>query len=133
MYNNIRSWVEAILDWAADNDVSIDRFTDTHFGLNFPGEKKLCLHLIGSNWRVSTLEGYSMDDSDHIVIDETADHELRIRRGPIGKLKVVEYRPNFDDGQKLVSASCRIAKIMPGDIRESFMNTFVRDDMDDEI
>ena len=132
MYDNIRSWVEAILNWAMENNVDIDRFTDDHFGFNFP-KGKLYLHLIGSNWRVSTLEGYSMD-SDHIVVDETDEHQLRVRRGPIGKLKVVEYRPNFDDGQKLVSASFHIAKLMVGDVRENFMNTFVRDnDDDDEI
>lgn len=132
MYNNIRSWVEAILGWAADNQVDVDRFTDTHFGLNLP-KGKLYLHMIGSIWRVSTLEGYSMDDSDHIVIDETPDHKLRVRRGPISKLKVVEYRSGFGDDQKLVSASCHIAKLMVGDVRESFLDTFVRDDDDDEI
>lgn len=132
MYNDIQSWVEALLNWAAENNVDVDRFTDDHFGFNL-SKGKLYLHLIDSHWRVSTLEGYSMDDSDHIVIDETDEHQLRVRRGPIGKLKVVEYRPNFDDGQKLVSASCHIAKLMVGEVRESFMNTFVRDDDDDEI
>lgn len=132
MFDDIRSWVEALLNWAAENDVNVDRFTDDHFGFNL-SKGKLYIHWVGSNWRVSTLEGYSMDDSDHIVIDETDDHELRIRRGPIGKLKVVKYRPNFDDGQKLVSASCHIAKLMTGEIRENFLDHFVRDDDDDEI
>jgi len=125
MYNDIRSWAEAMIDWAEKSYVDIDHFTDTHVGFNLH-KGKLYIDMTGPNWRVSTLEGYSME-ADQIVVDETDEHQLRIRRGPISKPKVVEYRPNFDDGQKLVSASCHIAKLMTGEIRESFMDHFIHD------
>lgn len=130
MYTNIRSWVEAMIDWANDNHVNVNWFTNTHCEWILP-KGRLYIDMSRPNWRISTIKGWSMEE-DHIVVDETDEHQLRVRRGPIGKLKVVEYRPNFDDGQKLVSASCYIAKHMTGGIRESFMNTFVLDDDDDD-
>lgn len=37
MYTNIRSWVEALIAWAKENNLDIDYYTDTHLGVTLPG------------------------------------------------------------------------------------------------
>lgn len=58
------------------------------------------------------------------MVDEIEDHQLRVRRGQVGKLRVVRYRSNVDDW-KLMDASRDIAKLMEGPLRRNFLENIV--------
>lgn len=130
MYNNIQSWAEAMIAWAKENCFDVDYYTDTHIGVNLPGGMLYINMTNPDSWRVSTLEKGSLE-KDHIVVDEIEDHQLRVRRGPVGKLKVVEYRSNADDWA-LMDASRDIAKLINGPLRRNFLENVVNAEPDVE-
>ena len=123
MHGNIRAWVEALITWAKENYLDVDYYTDTHLGVNLPGGMLYINTTKPDSWRVSTLPDGPLERG-HVVVDEIEDHQLRVRRGPVGKLKVVEYRSNADDW-KLMDASRDIAKLIDGPLRQSFLENVV--------
>lgn len=124
MLINIRSWVETLITWAEENSLDIDYYTDTHLGVTLPGGTLYINMTNPDSWRVSTLKNGSLE-KDHVVIDEIEDHRLRVRRGPMGKLKVVQYRPSIGDNWRLMDASRDIAKLMEGPLRRNFLEHVV--------
>lgn len=123
MYTNIRAWVEALITWAKENYLDVEYYTDTHLGVRLSGGMLYINMTNPDSWRVSTLDDGSLE-KDHVVVDEVEDHQLRVRRGPVGKLKVVEYRSNADDW-KLMDASRDIAKLVDGPLRQNFLENIV--------
>ena len=123
MYTNIRSWVEALIAWARKNNLDVDYYTDTHIGVHLTNGMLYINMTKPDSWRVSTLQDWSLE-KDHVVVDEIEDHQLRVRRGPVGKLKVVQYRSNIDDW-KLMDASRDIAKLIDGPLRRNFLENIV--------
>lgn len=123
MYTNIRTWAKALITWAKENYFDVDYYTDTHLGVHLPGGMLYIDMTNPDSWRVSTLADWSLE-KDHIVVDEIEDHQLRVRRGPVGKLKVVQYRSNIDNW-KLMDASRDIAKLIDGPLRRNFLETVV--------
>lgn len=123
MYTNIRSWVEGLITWANENYCDVDHYTNTHIGIHLTNGMLYINMTNPDSWRVSTFMDGSLDQ-DHIVIDEIEDHQLRVRRGPIGKLKIVEYRSNADDW-KLMDASRDIVKLVDGPLRRNFLENVV--------
>lgn len=123
MYTNIRSWVEALIAWANENCLDVDYYTDTHLGIHLANGMLYINMTNPDSWHVSTLENWSLE-KDHVVVDEVEDHQLRVRRGPIGKLKVVEYGSNSDEW-KLMDASRDIAKLIGGPLRRNFLENVV--------
>lgn len=123
MHDNIRSWVEDLITWAKENYLDVEYYTDTHIGVNLPGGMLYINMTNPDSWRVSTLLDGSLEQ-DHVVVDEIEDHQLRVRRGPVGKLKVVEYLSKADDW-KLMDASRDIAKLIDGPLRQSFLEKVV--------
>lgn len=124
MLINIRSWVEALITWAKENSLDVDYYTDTHLGVNLSGGMLYINMTNPDSWRVSTFENGSLE-KDHVVVDEIEDHQLRVRRGPVGKLKVVQYRPNVGDDRRLMDASHDIAKLMEWPLRRNFLEHVV--------
>lgn len=123
MYDNIQSWIKALITWAKDNYLNIDYYTDTHIGVHLSGGMLYINMTNPDSWRVSTLPDWSLE-KDHVVVDEIEDHQLRVRRGPVGKLKVVQYRSNADDW-KLMDASRDIAKLIDGPLRKNFLENVI--------
>lgn len=123
MYTNIRSWAEALITWAKKNSLDVDYYTDTHLGVHLTNGMLYINMTNPDSWRVSTLQDWSLE-KDHVVVDEIEDHQLRVRRGPVGKLRVVQYRSNVDDW-KLMDASRDIAKLMEGPLRRNFLENIV--------
>lgn len=124
MYANIRSWVETLITWAKDNNLDVEYYTDTHLGVNLPSGMLYINMTKTDSWRVSTFQNGSLE-KDHVVVDEIEDHRLRVRRGPVSKLKVVQYRPNVNDTWKLMDASRDIAKLLDGPLRRNFLENVV--------
>lgn len=123
MYTNIRSWAEALIAWANENNLGVDHYTNTHLGVHLTNGM-LYINMTKPNYRrVSTFENGDLE-KDHVVVDEVEDHQLRVRRGPVGKLKVVEYRSNSDEW-KLMDACRDIAKLMDGPLRRNFLENVV--------
>ena len=129
MYANIRSWVEALITWAKENNLDVDYYTDTHLGVNLPGGMLYINTTKPDSWRVSTFPNGDLE-KDHVVIDEVDDHQLRVRCGPVGKLKVVQYRLNVGDDRKLMDASHDIAKLIEGPLRRNFLENVVYADLE---
>lgn len=123
MYTNIREWVKALIDWTKDNYIDVDYYTDTHLGIHLTKGMLYINMTDPDSWRVSTLQDWSLE-KDHVVVDEIEDHQLRVRRGPVGKLKVVQYRSNIDNW-KLMDVSRDIAKLIDGPLRRNFMENIV--------
>lgn len=123
MYTNIRSWVEGLITWANENHFDVDYYTDTHLGIHLTNGMLYINMTNPDSWRVSTLQDWSLE-KDHVVVDEIEDHQLRVRRGPVGKLEVVQYRSNID-GWKLMDASRDIAKLIDGPLRRNFLENVV--------
>lgn len=123
MYTNIRTWAEALITWSRENNLDVDYYTDTHIGVHLSGGMLYINMTNPDSWRVSTLGDWSLE-KDHIVVDEIEDHQLRVRRGPICKLKVVEYRSKSDEW-KLMDASRDIAKLIDGPLRRNFLENVV--------
>lgn len=123
MYTDIRSWAEALITWAEENNLNIDYYTDTHIGVHLPNGMLYINTTKPDSWRVSAFENWSLE-KDHVVVDEIENHQLRVRRGPVGKLKVVQYRSNFDEW-KLMDASHDIAKLIDGPLRRNFLENVV--------
>lgn len=124
MYNDIRSWVEALITWIKENNLDVDYYTDTHLGVKLPGGMLYINMTKPDSWRVSTFQNGSLE-KEHVVVDEIEDHRLRVRRGPVGKLKAVQYRPNIGDDWKLMGASHDIGKLIDGPLRRNFLENFV--------
>lgn len=123
MYDNIRAWVEALIAWAKENYCDVDYYTDTHLGIHLT-DGMLYINMTNpDSWRVSTLPDWSLE-KDHVVTDEIEDHQLRVRRGPVGKLKIVQYHSNSDEW-KLMDASRDIAKLIDGPLRRNFLENIV--------
>lgn len=123
MYTNIRSWVEGLITWANENHLDVDYYTDTHLGVHLSNGMLYINMTKPDSWRVSTLPDWSLE-KDHVVVDEVEDHQLRVRRGPVGKLKVVQYHSNIDNW-KLMDASRDIAKLIDGPLRRNFLENVV--------
>lgn len=123
VYTDIRTYVEALIAWANENNLDVDYYTDTHLGVRLSNGMLYINMTKPDSWRVSTFENGGLE-KDHVVVDEIEDHQLRVRRGPVGKLKVVEYRSNSDDW-KLMDASRDIAKLMDGPLRRNFLENIV--------
>jgi hypothetical protein len=123
MCTNIRSWVETLITWANENYLDIDHYTDTHLGIHLTNGMLYINMTKPDSWRVSTFENGSLE-KDHVVVDEIEDHQLRVRRGRVGKLNVVQYRSNID-GWKLMDASRDIAKLLDGPLRRNFLDNVV--------
>ena len=123
MYTDIRSWAKALITWAKENYLDVDQYTNTHIGVHLSGGMLYINMTNPDSWRVSTLHDWSLE-KDHVVVDEIEDHQLRVRRGPVGKLKVVEYRSNADDW-KLMDASRDIAKLIEGPLQRNFLENIV--------
>lgn len=124
MYTDIHSWVEALITWAKENYLDIDHYTDTHIGVHLPGGMLYINTTNPDSWRVSTFQNGDLE-KENVVVDEIEDHHLRVRRGPVGKLKVVQYRPNISDDRKFMSASHDIAKLIDGPLRRNFLENVV--------
>lgn len=123
MYDNMRSWAKALITWAEENYLDVEHYTDTHVGVKLQRGMLYINMTKPDSWRVSTLPDGSLE-KDHVVVDEIEDHQLRVRRGPVGKLRVVEYRSKADD-VKLMDASRDIAKLIDGPLRQSFLENIV--------
>lgn len=123
MCTNIRSWVEGLITWANENNLDVDYYTDTHLGVHLSNGMLYINMTKPDSWRVSTFQDGSLE-KDHVVVDEVEDHQLRVRRGPVGKLKAVQYRSNVDEW-KLMDASRDIAKLMDGPLRRNFLENVV--------
>lgn len=123
MYTNIRSWAEALIAWADENNLDVDHYTDTHLGIHLTNGMLYINMTKPDSWRVSTLFDGSLE-KDHVVVDEIEGHQLRVRRGPVGKLNVVQYHSNADDW-KLMDASRDIAKLINGPLRRNFLENVV--------
>lgn len=123
MHTNIRSWAEALIAWAKENNLDVDYYTDAHIGVKLSGGMLYINMTNPDSWRVSTFQDGSLE-KDHVVVDEVEDHQLRVRRGPVGKLTVVQYRSNVD-GWKLMDASRDIAKLIDGPLRRNFLENIV--------
>ena len=124
MCTNIRTWVEALITWAKENNLDVDYYTDTHLGIHLTNGMLYINMTKTDSWRVSTFQNGSLE-KDHVVVDEVEDHQLRVRRGPVSKLKVVQYRPNAGDNWKLMDASRDIAKLLDGPLRRNFLENVV--------
>lgn len=124
MYTNIQAWVKALITWAKENYLDVDYYTDTHLGVRLSSGMLYINMTKPDSWRVSTFENWSLE-KDHVVVDEIKDHQLRVRRGPVSKLKVVQYRPNVGDDRKLMDASHDIAKLIDGTLQKNFLANFV--------
>lgn len=125
MYTDFRSWVAALLDWAGDRAFDVNWFTGTHLEVALPGGRLYVNMTNPDSWRVSTFKGGALDE-DHVVLDELDGRRLRVRRGPTGKLKEVQYTSSIEDSQKLVRASYDISRLLVGLSREDFLDHFVR-------
>lgn len=124
MNTDIRSWVGTIIAWAKNNYLDIDYYTDTHIGIHLP-EGMLYINMTKpDSWRVNTLKTWSLEE-DHIVIDEIADRQLRVRRGPLMKLNVVQYPDGTGDNKKLMDGSREIAKLMNNPLRSNFWDAIM--------
>lgn len=123
MYTGIRTWAEALITWAKENRLDVDYYTDTHLGVHLTNGMLYIDTTDPDSWRVSTLQDGSLE-KDHVVVDQIEDHQLRVRRGPVGKLKVVQYRSNIDNW-KLMDASRDIAKLINGPLRRNFLENVV--------
>lgn len=125
MTANIRTWIEAILAWADSNNITIDRFTDAEAAVNLHSGK-LYINMESQAChgpRLSTLGNGSLDD-DHTVVSKPYGRRVRVRRGPVGKLKDVPYPPDTDDAQKLADASRSIAELLNGRLKHDFLDHF---------
>ena len=123
MYTDIRSWAEALITWAKENYLDVDYYTDTHLGIHLTNGMLYINMTKSDSWRVSTLQDGSLE-KDNVVVDEIEDHQLRVRRGPVGKLEVVQYHSNIDNW-KLMDASRDIAKLIDGPLRRNFLENVV--------
>lgn len=123
MYTDVRTWGEALIAWANENNLDVDHYTGTHLGVHLSNGMLYINMTKPDSWRVSTFENGDLE-KDHVVVDEVEDHQLRVRRGPVGKLKVVQYRSNID-GWKLMDASRDIAKLIDGPLRRNFLENVV--------
>lgn len=123
MCTNIRTWADALITWAEENYLVIDYYTDTHLGIHLTNGMLYINMTKPDSWRVLTLQDWSLE-KNNVVVDEIEDHQLRVRRGPVGKLKVVEYRSNSDEW-KLLDASRDIAKLIDGPLKRNFLENVV--------
>lgn len=123
MYTNIRDYAEALITWAKENYLDVDYYTDTHIGVHLSGGMLYINMTNPDSWSVSTFENGSLE-KDQVVVDEIKDHQLRVRRGPVGKLNVVQYRSNSDEW-KLMDASRDIAKLIDGPLKQNFLENVV--------
>lgn len=123
MCTDIRSWAKALIAWAEENYINVDYYTDTHLGIHLTNGMLYINMTKPDSWRISTLSDWSLE-KDHVVVDEIEDHQLRVRRGPVGKLKVVQYHTNVDEW-KLMDASRDIAKLIEGPLRRNFLENVV--------
>ncbi len=124
MCTDIQSWAEALIAWAKESNIDVDYYTDTHLGVNLPGGMLYINMTNPDSWRISTFQSGDLE-KEHVVVDEIEDHQLRVRRGPVGKLKVVQYRPNVSNDRKFMSASHDIAKLIDGPLRRNFLENVV--------
>ena len=132
MCTNIRSWVEALITWAKENYLDVEYYTDTHIGVKLSRGMLYINTTNPDSWRVNTLQDWSLE-KDHVVVDEIEDHQLRVRRGPVGKLNVVQYHTNIDSW-KLMDASRDIAKLIDGPLRRNFLeNVVYAEEMENSI
>lgn len=120
MFTDIRHWARALLDWAAEHDLRSEYYTTTHVDVRCP---KGHLYVNATDpfaWKVLTLLDGPLSQS-HTVIDEDADFNVRVRRGPVGALKTVRYRPGAGNAEKFADSARDIAALMDGPLRRCFL------------
>ncbi len=123
MYTDMRSWAEALLDWAEERGLRSEYYTPTYVDVSLPGGH-LYVNATGpSTWKVRTFPDGPLSRS-HVVVDEDADSSVRVRRGPTGALKNVQYRPGVGDAEKLADSARDIAALMSGSLRRDFLARF---------
>lgn len=126
--SNVRAWIAAILGWAHDNGLSIDRFCNVDIAVNLHYGKLYISSHDPESWRLTTLRNGSLDD--HTVVTETPDRRVRVRRGPVCRLVDVRYSPAANDAQKLADASRSIAELIADEpLRHDFLGRFIGDEV----
>lgn len=123
MFTDIRHWAKALLDWAEERGLRSEYYTTTHVDVMLPGGHLYVNATDPVAWRVSTFPDGPLSRS-HIVVDEGDDFSVRVRRGPTGALKTVQYRPSAGNAEKLADATRDIAVLMGGSLRQDFLARF---------
>lgn len=122
---NVRAWIAAILVWAKNNNITINRYPKVDVEVRLNSGRLFISSANPASWRLNTLSKWSLDD-DQTVVTETPNRRVRVRRGPVGKLKDVHYSSAASDAQKLADASRSIAELIDdGPLRHDFLDRFV--------
>ena len=123
MFTDVCHWAEALLDWAEERGLRSEYYTPTYVDVTLPGGH-LYINATGpSTWKVRTFPDGPLSRS-HIVVDEGDDFSVRVRRGPTGALKIVQYRPGAGNAEKLADSARDIAMLMSGPLRRDFLARF---------
>ena len=123
MFADVRHWAKALLDWAEEHGLRSEYYTATHIDVMLPGGHLYVNATDPAAWRVSTFPDGPLSRS-HIVVDEGDDFSVRVRRGPTGALKTVQYCPSVGDAEKLADSAHDIAVLMSGSLRQDFLAHF---------
>lgn len=123
MFTDIRHWAKALLDWAEEHGLRSEYYTATHVDVRLPRGHLYINATDPFTWKVYTLSDEPLTRS-HIVIDEDVDFSVRVRRGLVGALKTVRYRPGAGNAEKLVDSTRDIAVLMDGPLRRYFLARF---------
>ena len=123
MFTDIRHWAKALLDWAEEHGLRSEYYTPTHVDVMLPGGHLYVNATDPFNWKVRTFPDGPLSRS-HIVIDEGDDCSVRVRRGPTGALKDVQYRQGVGNAEKLADSAQDIAALMGGLLRQDFLARF---------
>lgn len=123
MFTDIRHWATAMLNWVEERGLPCEYYTTTHIDVRLPGGHLYVNATDPSNWKVRTFPDGPLDRS-HIVVDEGDDFSVRVRRGPTGALRDVQYRPGTGNAGKLVDSARDIAVLMGGSLRQDFLTHF---------
>lgn len=123
MFTDIRHWAKALLDWAEEHGLPSEYYTSTHVDVRLPGGHLYVNATDPFNWKVRTFPDGPLSRS-HIVVDEDSGFSVRVRRGPTGGLKNVQYGPGAGNAEKLADSARDIAVIMGGSLRQDFLAYF---------
>lgn len=123
MFTDVRHWAKALLDWAEERGLRSGYYTAMHVDVMLPGGHLYVNATDPFNWKVRTFPDGPLSRS-HIVVDEGGDFSVRVRRGPTGALKNVQYRPGAGNAEKLADSTRDIAVLMGGPLRQDFLARF---------
>ena len=123
MYVDIRHWAGALLDWTEEFGIRSEYYTATHVDVRLPGGHLYINTTDPAAVRVSTFPDGPLSRS-HVVVDEGDDLGVRVRRGPTGALRTVQYRPGVGNAEKLADSARDIAALMGGSLRRAFLARF---------